>query len=463
MSAIELENLTKVYASGVTAVDRLSLEVADGEFVVLVGPSGCGKTTALRMVAGLEPVTSGTVSIGGHVVNDVSPRRRDVAMVFQNYALYPHLTVYENIGFALRNAGVPKAELDRRVRAAAATLGLSEMLRRRPRQLSGGQRQRVAMGRAIVRDPAVFLMDEPLSNLDAKLRVWMRAEVLRVHKSIGAATLYVTHDQVEAMTMGDRIAVLNAGVLQQYGRPEELYARPVNLFVARFIGSPEMNLYVAAADESGALVLGSQRLSLGQLTPAQAPGSPVTPGSPLAPGQPVIVGVRPEDLTPCPAGTPGALTVDVRAVERLGSELHAYFAVDAAPAGGPAVMPAGGPAATPAGGPAVTQAGAVSRPRAALDADAGLPGAAHNGVARLGPRTAVHPGARLTLRVDPGRLYFFDPATGQATGWPASQAVPPGPVPPGPVPPGPVPPGPVLPGPVSPGTAPAPALPPAPS
>jgi len=445
MSAIELENLTKVYASGVTAVDRLSLEVANGEFVVLVGPSGCGKTTALRMVAGLEPVTSGTVSIGGHVVNDVSPRRRDVAMVFQNYALYPHLTVYENIGFALQNARVPKAELDRKVRATAATLGLSEMLRRRPRQLSGGQRQRVAMGRAIVRDPAVFLMDEPLSNLDAKLRVWMRAEVLRVHKSIGAATLYVTHDQVEAMTMGDRIAVLNAGVLQQYGRPEELYARPVNLFVARFIGSPEMNLYEAAADESGALVLGSQWLSLGQLTPAQAPGSPVTPGSPLTPGQPVIVGVRPEDLTPCPAGTPGALTVDVRAVERLGSELHAYFAVDAAPASEPA--------AAPAGGPAVTQAGAVSRPRAAIGADAGLPGAAHNGVARLDPRTAVRPGARLTLRVDPGRLYFFDPATGQATGWPASQAVPPGPVPPGPV----------LPGPVSPGTAPAPALPPAPS
>jgi multiple sugar transport system ATP-binding protein len=435
MSAIELENLTKVYASGVTAVDRLSLEVADGEFVVLVGPSGCGKTTALRMVAGLEPVTSGTVSIGGHVVNDVSPRRRDVAMVFQNYALYPHLTVYENIGFALQNAGVPKAERDRRVRAAAATLGLSEMLRRRPRQLSGGQRQRVAMGRAIVRDPAVFLMDEPLSNLDAKLRVWMRAEVLRVHRSIGAATLYVTHDQVEAMTMGDRIAVLNAGVLQQYGRPEELYARPVNLFVARFIGSPEMNLYVAAADESGALVLGSQRVSLGQLTPAQAPGSPVTPG------HPVIVGVRPEDLTPCPEGTPGALTVEVRAVERLGSEMHAFFAVDAAPAGGPAagISPVGA-GATPAG---AVPPGAVplnTGPRTDADADAGLPGAGYNGVARLDPRAAVRPGARVTLRVDPSRLYFFDPATGQATGWPASQAV--------------------LPGPVLPGTAPAPALPP---
>jgi multiple sugar transport system ATP-binding protein len=406
MPAIELDNLTKVYASGVTAVDRLTLDVEDGEFVVLVGPSGCGKTTALRMVAGLELVTSGTVSIGGHVVNGISPRRRDVAMVFQNYALYPHLSVYENIGFALENAGVPKAERDRRVRAAAASLGLSELLRRKPRHLSGGQRQRVAMGRAIVRDPAVFLMDEPLSNLDAKLRVWMRAEVLRVHKSIGAATLYVTHDQVEAMTMGDRIAVLNAGVLQQYGPAEELYTRPVNLFVARFIGSPEMNLYEAAVDESGALVLGSQRLSLGQLASAQAASSPGNPG---AHGQPVIVGVRPEDLAPCPEGTPGALTVDVRAVERLGSEVHAFFSIDAPPAGGPA---AGGPAA-------------------------GLPGVADNGVARLDPRAAVRPGARITLRVDPSRLYFFDPATGQATGWPASQAA-------------------------LPGNAPAPALPPAP-
>jgi multiple sugar transport system ATP-binding protein len=385
---------------------------------VLVGPSGCGKTTALRMVAGLEPVTSGTVSIGGHVVNDVSPRRRDVAMVFQNYALYPHLSVYDNIGFALENAGVAKAERDRRIRAAAASLGLSDLLRRKPRQLSGGQRQRVAMGRAIVRDPAVFLMDEPLSNLDAKLRVWTRSEVLRVHKSIGAATLYVTHDQVEAMTMGDRIAVLSAGALQQYGPPDELYTRPVNLFVARFIGSPEMNLYTAGVDESGALVLGSQRLGLG----------PIGPTDSLTPGRPVIVGVRPEDLTPCPDGTQGALTVDVRTVERLGSELHAYFWTDAASASGPA----GEPAAAPA------------------DADAGLPGAAHNGVARLGPRVAVRPGTRLTLRVDPGRLYLFDPDTGQATGWPASQAALPGPALPGSVFPGPV-----FPGPVTPGSAPA--------
>jgi multiple sugar transport system ATP-binding protein len=417
MSAIELENLTKVYATGATAVDRLSLEVADGEFVVIVGPSGCGKTTALRMVAGLEPVTSGTVSIGGQVVNDVSPRRRDVAMVFQNYALYPHLTVYDNIGFALENAGVPKAERDRRVRAAAASLGLSEMLRRKPRQLSGGQRQRVAMGRAIVRDPAVFLMDEPLSNLDAKLRVWMRSEVLRVHKSIGAATMYVTHDQVEAMTMGDRIAVLDGGVLQQYGPPDELYTRPVNLFVARFIGSPEMNLYEAAVDESGALVLGSQRVSLGRPGPGEQ--ALTLPGLRVTPGQPVIVGVRSEDLSPCPDGAPGALTVDVRAVERLGSELHAFFSIDA---------PTGARAATT---------------RATAPADAGLPGVAHNGVVRLDPRAEVRPGGRLTLRMEPDRLYFFDPGTGEATGWPASQEA--------------------LSGPVLSGDAPAPALPPAPA
>jgi multiple sugar transport system ATP-binding protein len=353
------------------------------------------------MVAGLEPITAGTVRIGGRVVNDVSPRRRDVAMVFQNYALYPHLTVYDNMGFALGNAGVPKAERDRRIRAAAASLGLAELLRRKPRQLSGGQRQRVAMGRAIVRDPAVFLMDEPLSNLDAKLRVWMRSEVLRVHKSIGAATLYVTHDQVEAMTMGDRIAVLDRGTLQQYGPPQELYGRPVNLFVARFIGSPEMNLYEAAVDESGALVLGSQRISLGELPPA-----------PVTPGQPVIVGVRPEDLALCPDGTPGALSADIRAVERLGSELHAFFRIDAPPASGPDAAPATAPE------------GALPRTQAAADADAGLPGAAHNGVARLDPRAAVRPGIRVTLRVDPARLYFFDPATGQATGWPASQAAP---------------------------------------
>jgi multiple sugar transport system ATP-binding protein len=381
------------------------------------------------MIAGLERITSGTVSIGGQVVNDVSPRRRDVAMVFQNYALYPHLSVYDNLGFALENAGVPKAERDRRIRAAAAALGLSELLRRRPRQLSGGQRQRVAMGRAIVREPRVFLMDEPLSNLDAKLRVLMRGEVLRVHRSIGAATVYVTHDQVEAMTMGDRIAVLNGGTLQQFGPPAELYRRPVNQFVARFIGSPEMNLFEAALDADGALVLGSQRLDLGRLAaqgqraagqgasggaaPAQgAPGQAgledtergqAVPGRP-APrsGEPVVVGIRPEDLVLGPPGDPGTLSADVRAVEQLGSELHAFFSIDARQAGD---QPGAGQAGAHAGDP---------------DQDAVLPGQSHNGVARLDPRSGVRPGGRVTFRVDPNRLYFFDPATGEATAWPGS-------------------------------------------
>jgi multiple sugar transport system ATP-binding protein len=264
VAAISTRELTKVYATGVKALDAVDLDVAEGEFVVLVGPSGCGKTTALRMVAGLERITSGTISFGDRVVNDVSPRHRDVAMVFQNYALYPHLSVYQNIGFALENQKVAKAERDRRIRDAAGILGLGDLLGRKPKQLSGGQRQRVAMGRAIVREPSVFLMDEPLSNLDAKLRVQMRSEVLRVHRSIGAATLYVTHDQTEAMTMGDRVAVLQAGVLQQYDTPRALYNRPANVFVATFIGSPAMNLYEAGLSADGAsgtrpaVVLGSR-------------------------------------------------------------------------------------------------------------------------------------------------------------------------------------------------------------
>jgi len=386
MSAIEIEDLTKVYATGTTAVDRLSLDVAPGEFIVLVGPSGCGKTTALRMVAGLESITSGTVRLADRVVNAISPRQRDVAMVFQNYALYPHLTVAENIGFALANKGVPRAERDRKVRDAAAVLGLSDLLGRRPRQLSGGQRQRVAMGRAIVREPAVFLMDEPLSSLDAKLRVQMRSEVLRVHKAIGAATLYVTHDQVEAMTMGDRIAVLSDGVLQQYGRPRELYDRPANLFVAQFIGSPEMNVYQAAVDTSGDLVLGSQRIPLGSLDPGLAPYA----------GRPVIVGMRPEDLALAPAGDgppagAGTLAADIRVVESLGSELHAVFSIDAAVAGTRELAAAAGDTAD----------------SVQLDL-------AYNGVARLDGRAAIRAGERVAFRVDPSRLHFFDPATGAA-------------------------------------------------
>ena len=381
MAAITLSELTKVYATGVKALDSLDLEVADGEFVVLVGPSGCGKTTALRMVAGLELITAGTVSFGDRVVNGVSPRHRDVAMVFQNYALYPHLSVYQNIGFALENKKVAKAERDRRIRDAASILGLTKLLGREPQQLSGGQRQRVAMGRAIVREPSVFLMDEPLSNLDAKLRVQMRSEVLRIHESVGAATMYVTHDQTEAMTMGDRVAVLQGGLLQQYDTPRSLYDHPANVFVATFIGSPAMNLYEAGLEAAGTLVLGSQRLEL----PAPAAARVAA-----FQGRKVLVGIRPEDLTVSASGS--ALVADVRFVEVLGSEQHVYFSIDATPAG--------------------AAAGAVV---ADESAEAGiLLGSAPNGAARLDPRVAVQPGGRITFALDPARLYFFDPDTGQA-------------------------------------------------
>ncbi|HEX6519929.1 MAG TPA: sn-glycerol-3-phosphate ABC transporter ATP-binding protein UgpC [Mycobacterium sp.] len=382
MSAITLEKLTKVFATGVVAVSALDLEVADGEFVVLVGPSGCGKTTALRMVAGLESITSGSVAFDGHVVNDVSPRRRDVAMVFQNYALYPHLTVYQNIGFALENKKVHKDERHRRIVATASTVGLSEMLTRKPRQLSGGQRQRVAMARAIVRQPSVFLMDEPLSNLDAKLRVQMRAEVLRVHQSVGAATLYVTHDQTEAMTMGDRVAVMRDGVLQQYGTPRSLYERPANLFVATFIGSPEMNLYEAGVSSDGSLALGSQRLEM--------PGAGPDSGLAGYHGRKLIVGIRPEDLGTASASGRGTLTADVRLVEMLGDEQHVYFSIDATPFG--------------------SGSGAAGQGEGLL-AD-GLP----NGVARVGSRVPIRSGERLPFTVDTARLHFFDPDSGLAIG-----------------------------------------------
>jgi len=254
MATVELDEVTKVYPNGVEAVQNVSLEIGDGELMVLVGPSGCGKTTVLRMVAGLEEISDGEVRIGGRVVNDVSPKDRDIAMVFQNYALYPHMTVAQNIGFGLKMRRLPRAEVELKVRNTAKMLGLSQWLERKPAQLSGGQRQRVAMGRAIVREPKVFLMDEPLSNLDAKLRVQMRAEVSRIQRRLGVSMLYVTHDQTEAMTMGDRVAVLLGGVLQQCAAPQELYERPINIFVAAFIGSPAMNLYEGALTPEGTAV-----------------------------------------------------------------------------------------------------------------------------------------------------------------------------------------------------------------
>ncbi|HTW99433.1 MAG TPA: sn-glycerol-3-phosphate ABC transporter ATP-binding protein UgpC [Acidimicrobiales bacterium] len=389
MAPINLEKVSKRYPNGFEAVHELDLDVSEGELMVLVGPSGCGKTTALRMVAGLEDITGGTLRIGGQVVNDVSPRDRDVAMVFQNYALYPHMTVSENIGFSLKLRKMPKAQIQQKVSDAANILGLTEWLNRKPAQLSGGQRQRVAMGRAIVREPSVFLMDEPLSNLDAKLRVQMRAEVSRIQRRIGVATLYVTHDQTEAMTMGDRVAVLRTGRLQQCNAPQVLYDRPDNLFVAAFIGSPAMNLYRAQLTEGAqSLQLGSQAIRLPESVRLARPGLVTRANSP------VVVGIRPEDLPAASAdtSTPDSqdLEGEVDLVEALGSELLVHFTIDA------------------------------RRVRAedVQDDAAGLEGGElavqGEGVARVEPRTEVKVGQRTRFRVSPERIHFFDNESGIA-------------------------------------------------
>jgi multiple sugar transport system ATP-binding protein len=325
MVAISLEGIAKVYPNGYEAVLGLDLEIADGELMVLVGPSGCGKTTVLRMIAGLEEVTRGTIRMGDRVMNDVSPRDRDIAMVFQSYALYPQMSVAQNIGFALKMKKIPKGEINKRVRDAAHVLGITDWLDRKPSQLSGGQRQRVAMGRAIVREPSVFLMDEPLSNLDAKLRVQMRAEVARVQQRIGVATLYVTHDQTEAMTLGHRVAVLRSGELQQCDIPQVLYDRPKNLFVAGFIGSPAMNLLEGGlAADLQSVAFGSQRI------PLSADALAGQPGLGAYGGRSVAVGIRPEDLHAEASNRAGSeLKGDVELVEALGSELLVHFRTDA--------------------------------------------------------------------------------------------------------------------------------------
>jgi multiple sugar transport system ATP-binding protein len=392
MAAISLEKVTKVYPNGYEAVKELELDVADGEFMVLVGPSGCGKTTALRMVAGLEDITGGSVRIGGRVVNDVSPKDRDIAMVFQNYALYPHMSVRRNIGFGLRLRKVPKAEIDRKVTEAAELLGLTEWIDRRPGQLSGGQRQRVAMGRAIVREPSVFLMDEPLSNLDAKLRVQMRAEVARIQRRLGVATLYVTHDQIEAMTMGDRVAVISAGVLQQCASPQEVYDSPKNLFVAGFMGSPAMNLFEATIDEqAGSVLIGSQRVSLPATVHAQRKALRGYAG------RSVVAGIRPEDLSLVkPDGSlldAGAATFEaqVELVEALGSEMLVHFTSDARP----------------------VEVGGTKDEEDAEGLGEGTLGRA-GGVARVESRTRLSAGSRARFELDPERLHFFDAATGEA-------------------------------------------------
>ncbi|MDA8357363.1 MAG: sn-glycerol-3-phosphate ABC transporter ATP-binding protein UgpC [Actinomycetota bacterium] len=375
MAEIHLEQVTKKYPNGVVAVKEITLAIADGEFLVLVGPSGCGKTTLLRMIAGLEKITEGKILIGSRVVNDVGPRDRDIAMIFQNYALYPHMTVGQNIGFALKLRGVPKGEVSQKVAEAANLLGLGEWLDRRPAQLSGGQRQRVAMGRAIVREPAAFLMDEPLSNLDAKLRVQMRAEVSRLQRRLAVATVYVTHDQMEAMTMGDRVAVMKDGVLQQCADPQSLYDHPSNVFVAGFIGSPAINLFEAVLEDGHTLRLGSQRIPL--------PASGSASALPKYYGQKVLVGIRPEHLSTHANGSTASLEVDVDLVEALGSEQLVHFSIDA-----PRALSEG-----------VGQSGLSLR---------------GEGIARAEARAAIRRGERRTLAIDASELHYFDCESGLA-------------------------------------------------
>ena len=387
--------MSKVYPDGTRAVSDFGIEIDDGEFMVLVGPSGCGKTTALRMVAGLEDISEGVVRIGERVVNHVPPRDRDIAMVFQSYALYPHLSVYDNIAFGLKLRREKKAEIEKRVTEAAKILGLEPFLKRKPRALSGGQRQRVAMGRAIVRQPQAFLMDEPLSNLDAKLRVQMRAEIARLQDDLGVTTIYVTHDQVEAMTMGDRVAVMRKGELQQVAHPQELYDRPVNLFVGGFIGSPAMNMVEATLERANgglSAELGSQRIALGEETLS------VRPALKAFEGRKVILGIRPEDLEDATleSEAPGdrRLHGKVELREALGAEIMVHFTVDAPPA--------------------------FTEDVRELAQDTGDERAAQlkegadetTMVGRFGARSQVKEGETTDVVVDTRALHFFDPDTG---------------------------------------------------
>jgi multiple sugar transport system ATP-binding protein len=398
MAQIVLDDVWKIYGDGTEAVASLDLDIADGEFMVLVGPSGCGKTTALRMVAGLESISKGEVTIGDRVVNDISPKDRDIAMVFQNYALYPHMSVYDNMGFGLKLQKIPKQEIDQRVREAAAILGLEDFLQRKPKALSGGQRQRVAMGRAIVRHPQAFLMDEPLSNLDAKLRVQMRSEIARIQDDLGVTTIYVTHDQVEAMTMGDRVAVLRKGLLQQVDTPQTLYDHPNNLFVAGFIGSPAMNLLeVTVRDADGGL-----EVELGDARLAVPPDVLSTrPRLAAFKDRPVVLGIRPEDMEDASlvadAPTDRRISSTVTLSEALGSDVLVHFPVKASMA-----MTEDVKELAIAAGEAIEVV-----ERAASDNQSLV-------IARLNPRTRAQEGQPIELVVDTRRLHFFDPTDGSA-------------------------------------------------
>jgi len=386
MARIVLDGVTKIYDSAVRAVDDINLEIASGEFLVLVGPSGCGKSTLLRMIAGLEDATDGAIWIGESDVTRVSPRHRDIAMVFQNYALYPHMDVRKNLGYGLKVRGTAKDEIERRVAEVAALLGLDSLLDRRPAALSGGQRQRVAMGRAIVREPAAFLMDEPLSNLDAKLRVGMRAELARLHSRLQVTTVYVTHDQIEAMTLGQRVAVMRDGRIQQVDAPQVLYLHPANLFVAAFIGSPAMNL-VDARLRDGTICFAGFEL-------------PAGPGEPLRADREVILGIRPEAFEDA-ARAPWlpAIDVKVEVVEELGSDAHVIFMVDA-----PRVEAEELKAAVEE-----ETEGLISDDRAVFNA-------------RVSPQTDARPGGTLRLGIETSKLYFFDPETGESLTEPCAAA-----------------------------------------
>ena len=393
MAGVALEQVSKVYPNGFKAIEDLNLEIQDGEFLVLVGPSGCGKSTALRMVAGLEEISGGELRIDDRVVNDVHPKDRDIAMVFQNYALYPHMTVADNIGFALKLAKVAKSEIADRVSKAAQTLDLTEQLNKKPGQLSGGQRQRVAMGRAIVRQPKAFLMDEPLSNLDAKLRVQMRAEIAGLQRDLGVTTIYVTHDQVEAMTMGDRVAVLKRGLLQQVDTPQNLYDSPDNVFVAGFIGSPSMNLLRGQLEKDGDelfVTLGDQKVSIPASVLAERPALDSFVG------KPIVAGIRPEDIADAAlsAEVPESrrLRTTASLVESLGSEIIVHFPM------------------------AVEPFEIMDSEFEGEDAVATATDETGNYiyVARVNPRSAARIGSPIELAVDSARFHFFDPSDGSA-------------------------------------------------
>ena len=390
MGAIKISSVGKIYPNGTRALEDVNIEINDGEFVVLVGPSGCGKTTLLRMVAGLEDVTEGEIFIGDKIVNEVAPKDRDIAMVFQNYALYPHMSVYDNMAFSLKLRKLPKEEIDKKVKDAARTLEISELLERKPKALSGGQRQRVAMGRAIVRSPEAFLMDEPLSNLDAKLRVQMRAELGQLHTQLETTTLYVTHDQVEAMTMGDRVAVIRKGELQQIDTPREIYLYPKNIFVAGFIGSPSMNFVYADVKVSGdktILTFAGEEItcvgeSLDKLKKVD--------------GKQIVLGIRPEAFEDSTYAKDSeyteSISITVTLLEQLGSDSYIHFYKDLKP----------------------VQTEAIEEILADEGEDISVLGDQTKFIARINPNSTVKEGEEIKLSIDPSKLHFFDPESGKA-------------------------------------------------